>query len=123
MKVMRVCKHHRVCLYTAYSFVNSLWFPVALAVIVGVSAYDTYLIIKFARCLIELEENPIGKWLIEINNGDVSVFVRSKIAGTILVASILLLMKRFQSRIVFPVTTSIASWQVGLLWYLTNADF
>ncbi|MBL8817394.1 MAG: hypothetical protein JNL58_15310 [Planctomyces sp.] len=106
---------------TLGTLLNSAWFPSAMAVIVGISVYDTWLIIRFARCIVELEENPIGSWLLEINNGDISLFVGSKIVGTILVASILLLMKRLNSRIVFPVTTSIASWQVGLLFYLTHA--
>lgn len=96
-----------------------LWFPVALLVIGLVSLYDTFLIVKYSESLWLMEENPVGRWLLEINDQDVSVFVRIKLAGTLLVMSTLVLMYRCGSRLLFPVSTSVASWQVGLFMYLT----
>lgn len=96
-----------------------LWFPLALVIITAVSLYDTYLIVKFSENLWTMEENPIGRWLLEINAHDVGVFVRFKLAGTCLVLAILTLMHQRRSRILFPVSTSVASYQVGLFMYLT----
>jgi hypothetical protein len=41
------------------------------------------------------------------------------LAGTVFVLTTLMAMWIYRSRIVFPVTTSIASYQVGLFFYLT----
>lgn len=96
-----------------------LWFPAALAIIAVVSLYDTYLIIAHGEGLRMMEQNPFGRWLLEVNNYDVGVFVRSKLAGTLIVLSILIAMYRARSRFVFPVSTSVASGQVMLFVYLT----
>ena len=95
------------------------WFPLAMMVIAFVSLFDTYLIWHFEEEMLSMEENPIGYWLLEIDNGRIGIFVRTKLAGTICVLSTLLMMWRLRSRIVFPVTTSVASYQVGLFFYLT----
>lgn len=96
-----------------------LWFPVALVIITAVSLYDTWLIIKYSEGLWSMEENPIGRWLLEINAHDVGVFVRMKLAGTLLVLTTLVMMYRRSSRLLFPVSTSLASWQIMLFMYLT----
>ncbi len=95
------------------------WFTLAMLVIAFVSLFDTYLIWHFESEILTMEQNPIGYWLLEIDNGGIGIFVRTKLAGTICVLSTLVLMWRLRSRIVFPVTTSVASYQVGLFFYLT----
>lgn len=95
------------------------WFPLAMMVIGFVSLFDTYLIWHFEEEMLSMEENPIGYWLLEMDNGGIGIFVRTKLAGTVCVLSTLVLMWRLRSRIVFPVTTSVASYQVGLFFYLT----
>ena len=95
------------------------WFLLSMLVIGSVSLFDTYLIWHFESEILSMEENPIGYWLLEMDNGSIGIFVRTKLAGTICVLSTLLMMWRLRSRIVFPVTTSVASYQVGLFFYLT----
>lgn len=95
------------------------WFTLSMMIIAFVSLFDTYLIWHFESEMLSMEENPIGYWLLEMDNGRIGIFVRTKLAGTICVLSTLLLMWRLRSRIVFPVTTSVASYQVGLFFYLT----
>jgi hypothetical protein len=97
------------------------WFPVALAVISAVSLFDTFLIVHFSDVILSTEENPIGVWLLQAGNGSIWLFVRFKMAGTIVVLSTLCGMWLCRSRLVFPVTTSVASYQVGLFMYLMAA--
>lgn len=97
------------------------WFPAAIAVIAAVSLYDTFLIIQYSEVIGSTEENPIGTWLLKAGNGSIWVFVRCKVAGTIVVLSSLLAMWLYRSRLLFPVTTSVASYQAGLFMYLTVA--
>ena len=96
-----------------------LWFPFLMVVITAVSVYDTYLVIRFSDWIIDLEENPIGQWLLQQGDGSVGVFVRTKLAGTLIVLSTLTGMWLCCSRILFPVAASVAMYQTGLLVYLT----
>jgi hypothetical protein len=103
------------------SWLRRNWFPLAISVIAAVSLYDTFLIVRFSEVIVTTEENPIGKWLLKVGDGSVGIFVRIKLAGTIVVLSSLLGMWLCRSRMVFPVTTSVASYQAGLFMYLTVA--
>jgi len=64
-------------------------FAAQYMVIGGIGAYDTYLSIKYRDSLYESELNPIGRWLIEQDQGDVALFMGIKMAGTILALGIL----------------------------------
>jgi len=77
------------------------------------------LIVIFQDHIYWSEENPIGVWLLRAGNREIGVFVRTKLAGTIIVLSILSWMRIYRSRKALPVTTSIAAYQTGLFTYLT----
>ena len=94
------------------------WFPACWSFIGMVSAFDTYLIDRFGDVLVTLEENPVGMFLINLNGGNVSVFIRLKLAGTVLVMSVLAGLYFYHRRWSFPVTASVAAFQFGLLFYL-----
>ncbi|MCA9047629.1 MAG: hypothetical protein KDA89_02810 [Planctomycetaceae bacterium] len=100
---------------------ESLCFGVMLTLILSVSAYDTMLIVQYRDWIGHLEENPIGRWLISLDSGNINLFVRSKLAGTLVVAVTLITLKRRRSTKTMPVTTSLAAYQTGLLTYLTLA--
>lgn len=100
---------------------NTHWFPLLLAVIAAVSLYDTFLIVYFSDTIFEMEQNPLGSWLLRLGHGEVGLFVRAKLAGTVTVVAILLAMHRCRSRKTMPVTTSLAAYQTGLFTYLTLA--
>lgn len=102
-------------------FLRSYWFTLLCAFILGVSLYDTFLIVHFREFIGQTEKNPVGRWLINIANGDIGVFVRVKLAGTLIVMTTLATLYRRRSRKTLPVTTSIAGYQSGLLVYLTFA--
>jgi hypothetical protein len=101
--------------------VRKLWFQILAVLIVCVSLYDTYLIVLFSHSIRHQEKNPIGCWLIDVAAGDVGVFVRAKLAGTLIVMTTLVMMRRCRSPRTVPVTTSVAAYQVGLFTYLTFA--
>ena len=54
-----------------------------------ISAVDVYYAIKFQKTLESMEENPIGLHLIELSNGDISLFMGLKVSGTVLVLGFL----------------------------------
>lgn len=101
--------------------IKNYWFPLLVTFIASVSIYDTFLIVRFSESIGVMEQNPIGQWLLALDNGEVSVFVRAKLAGTLCVVAILTAMYRCHSRRTVPVTTSIAAYQTALLSYLTFA--
>lgn len=97
--------------------IKSFWF--LFAIILLVSVYDTWLTIRFEECMMQHEQNPIGRYLIKIEGGDVGLFVRFKAAGTIFVLTVLGILYRIRSRKYLPVTGSVAAWQTLLFVYLT----
>ncbi|MEZ6127125.1 MAG: hypothetical protein R3C59_00420 [Planctomycetaceae bacterium] len=99
--------------------IQTAWFPILLTLIAMVSLYDTFLIVIFQEDIYWTEENPLGIWLLRAGGGNVGVFVRTKLAGTVIVLSSLTWMRIHRSRKAFPVTTSIAAYQTGLFTYLT----
>ena len=52
------------------------------AVIVLVSAIDVFWAIKVRDNLIEL--NPMGRWLMSLDSGDVALFMACKLVGTVM---------------------------------------
>ncbi len=100
---------------------RTLWFPVLCSIIVGVSMYDTAMIVKYADCISDLEENPIGCWLLDVANGEIGLFVRAKLAGTITVLTVLIFLWKRRSQKTLPVTASLAVYQMGLLAYIMFA--
>lgn len=103
------------------SVIRPHWFPLLCALIALVSLYDTFLIVQYSWSINLLEENPVGRWLLNVADGEVGVFVRVKLAGTVIVLTILAVLKKLRSRKAFPVTTSVAAWQAGLFTYLVLA--
>jgi hypothetical protein len=96
-----------------------LWFPILLVLIGAVSVYDTWLIIRFSDWITDMEVNPVGRWLLGLGDGGVEIFVRAKVAGTLIVLSALTGLWLYRSRLTFLVTTSVASCQLLLFVYLT----
>lgn len=90
-------------------------------VIGAVAAYDTYLTVQFQETIHLLEQNPVGRWLIRINDGSVALFVGAKFVGTILVLGAIPLLYLKQPGLGVTVAAGVAVCQVVLLFYLTIA--
>jgi hypothetical protein len=98
------------------------WFIALWAFIALVAAIDAYLTYRFKDMMSQLEENRVGQALIELGYGKVSIFMNVKIAGTVVVLSVLVALYRYRRRWSVPVTVAIAAFQLGLLGYLTLSE-
>lgn len=108
---------------TAVSCIPNLsrrrWFITATLFIGAVSLYDAWLVVHFSEYITYMEQNPVGRWLLRVNAGDVGVLVRVKLAGTMLVLVALTLLEMKWQTASRPVTASLSAFQAGLLYYLT----
>lgn len=101
----------------------SSWSPVFVAVLVfvaGVSAYDGYLVVRTGPLIREFEKNPVGIYLINCDDGNPSVFLRVKAAGTLVTLTGLCLLQRHSKRLAGPVELALVVFQGGLLFFLEN---
>ena len=87
-----------------------------------ISAVDVYYAIKFQKTLESMEENPIGLYLIELSNGDISLFMGLKVSGTVLVLGFLqnyFYLSDCKKKIV-KITFGVTLFQLWLLYYMSN---
>lgn len=102
--------------------------PIYLFIIAAVSIYDMLLTIRYADTLKSLEQNPLGRWMMrldEIEHGispDLTLFLSVKSIGTLLVMLALLALVRYRARLGHPVGLGVAMCQLVLLWYLTLGE-
>lgn len=91
-----------------------------LCLFVGlVSVHDAMLIVFNHEIIYEVEQNPVGRWLMEAQDGEIWLFVIVKLAGTAVVCAVLISLYRFRPRFALIVAVAIAGFQAGLLYYLT----
>jgi hypothetical protein len=64
------------------------------------------------------EQNPIGRYILELDKGDVSLFIVLKIIGTYCVVSILYAFRHYNIGRTYVVAASVAIAQLILLIYL-----
>ena len=92
--------------------------------ICGVATYDTYLTLKYAEYLDVYEQNPIGRWLLQLDSGPINelqqtaAFVAAKFAGTTLVLLVLQGLCAWRNRTALMVAVPVALFQLGLAYYL-----
>ena len=98
-----------------------------LMIVTVVAIYDIVLTISYAASLQFMERNPICRWLMGLHNlspwfgetPDLSCFLAMKILGTMIVLTTMYLLMRWRSRIGYPVSIGVSSFQVMLAIYLT----
>ena len=64
------------------------------------------------------EQNPIGRYILELDKGDVSLFIVLKIIGTYVVISILYAFWHYNIGYIYVIAASVAIAQLILLMYL-----
>jgi hypothetical protein len=84
-----------------------------------VSLYDAALVVRFSDTIWEMEQNPIGRYLIAINGGDVSLFVGIKLLGTCVVLLTLVGIYLVSRRLAYPIASGVSLFQAALSCYLT----
>jgi hypothetical protein len=100
---------------------QSAWAPFftgALLFVGAVSFYDGYLVVRTGDMIQDFEKNPVGLYLLRIDNGSTSVFLRVKAAGTILVLTALSFLHRHSKRMAIPIAFALSVFQTGLLIFL-----
>ena len=100
------------------AFCQNLIFPGLWLLIGCISAIDTYLTVKFQESLIFQESNPIANLLLDLDHGNPSLLIGSKFLGSTIVMGILTVLYMQNRRIGLMVSSGLACFQVGLLWYL-----
>lgn len=85
----------------------------------AVSIYDAYLGVRYWDSMPTLERNPICLYLIEHSDGDASVFLRVKFAGTVLVLTLMGFFYVCSPKLAQRIAWGVSSFQFGLLLYLT----
>jgi len=86
--------------------------------IVVVSAIDGYLVFRHRYEMLDFEKNPLGLWLIQLNEGNVWYFLVAKLVGTIVVCGTLLTVSHFNKRLGFTLTITVAIIQLGVVLIL-----
>ena len=89
--------------------------------ILAVSVHDGYLVLLNRQTIAQDEQNPLGRWLIEADGGDVRFLLLFKLIGTITVATVLLVVFSKHPLQAWIVCAVIALAQACLLVYLTYA--
>ncbi len=99
------------------------WAPIFTSVLVfvgAVSLYDGYLVVRTGEEIMDFEKNPVGLYLLRIDNGSPDVFLRVKAAGTILALTSLSFLHRRSKRLASPIAFALCAFQTGLLIFLEN---
>jgi len=97
---------------------QNLIFPGLWLLIGLVSAIDTYLTVKFRESLVFMESNPIANFLLHLDQGDGSLLIGFKFLGSTLTLGILTALYLQNRRRGLMVSSGLACFQVGLLFYL-----
>ncbi|MEZ6136960.1 MAG: hypothetical protein R3C53_18855 [Pirellulaceae bacterium] len=104
---------------------HSPWVLVLCKIAIGlVSAYDVFLTVKYYESLPTMELNPIGRWLMQLENGpdcqlnQIAGFVAAKFAGNFIVIGVIELLVTWRKSVATLVAIAMAIFQLGLLYIL-----
>jgi hypothetical protein len=89
--------------------------------VAAVSVHDAVLVILHHNVIGHVEQNPIGKWLIAAQQGDVWLFIFLKLCGTAVVCAILVTLYRWRRRLAWAAMVGLIGFQFFLLLYLIVA--
>lgn len=108
-RVFRLAKQRR----------SELVFAACCLLVVAVSVHDAMLVFLNADIIGEVERNPVGRWLIDLQGGEIWLFMAMKLVGTAVVCTVLVTLYELRARLALVVGGGVASCQLVLLWYLT----
>ena len=87
--------------------------------VIFVSVFDSLLTIQLEEQMMISELNPVGRALLYLDSGEVGYLIAAKGLGTILAASIVLVLFWRRPKLGLAVVTGLAAFQLGLLLFLT----
>ena len=97
---------------------RKIYFAVMWLAIGLISAIDLYWAIKNQDLMLEMEENPIGRWLLLKDDGDVALFMGIKMAGTTLALGFRKFLYHYQRLFAWISIITLTILQFYLLHYL-----
>ena len=107
------------------SLVCNRWTLLVCKLLIGVvSAYDIYLTIKYVEYLGDYELNPVGRWLMGLDNGpscelkQVAGFITAKFVGNFLVLCVIELVASWRHHLATAVAAPVVVFQMWLLYFL-----
>ena len=103
--------------------IRNIAFHFACFVIVLISSIDIYWLSKNRYLIHEYELNPIGQYLLGLDNGDVSLFILCKTLGTYIVITILYILFHYHKRYAIASIIILSIIQIILLFYLSAAPW
>jgi hypothetical protein len=98
---------------------NEALFAACCLFVMAVSVHDAMLVILNDVVICDVEHNPIGRWLIELQDGEVWLFVLVKLVGTSVACAALVTLYRVRADLALAVSKGVALFQAVLLCYLT----
>lgn len=90
--------------------------------ICAVSSIDLYWSVVLGEELIEVEQNPLGSFLIRVDNDRVALFMATKSFGTSLVVGLLVFLYFFRKRTAWCVIIPLSIFQLCLLLYMYSGN-
>lgn len=123
-RVTRHCRSRRKGWFTRrppLGFLRRLpfWFGLLLGWVALVSVHDATLIVANRGVIGQVEENPVGVWLLQSQKGQVWLFVAVKLLATSVVTTAVVALFRFRRDLGLAVVTGLAIFQSSLFAYLT----
>src|SRR5262249_38696571 len=103
---------------TCATYCRQLVFPGLWMFIGLVSAFDTYLTVKFQEYLKFHEVNPLAVMLLRLDGWDPALLIGFKFLGSIAALGFLAALHLYNRRLGLMVTSGLASFQLWLLGYL-----
>lgn len=103
---------------------HRLTVPICSLCIGLISAYDSYLTIKYFASLKALELNPVGRWMMGLDSGPIdgvshiALFLGCKFAGTVIVLFVLQMIWFWRRRWSGVIALKVALFQLALLLML-----
>lgn len=100
---------------------QQLLFGACCLIVAIVSVHDAFLVVLNDDVIAQFEQNPLGRWLLDLQGGDIWLFVLVKLMGTAVVCATLIVLYRIRRQIAMSVAIVLAAFQLALLGYLTFA--
>ena len=97
---------------------HKVYFAVMWLAIGLISAIDLYWAVKNQQTMLYNEENPIGRYLIGLDDGSVALFMGIKMAGTILALGFLIFLYHHRRLYAWLSIIFLTAAQFLLLYYL-----
>jgi hypothetical protein len=99
---------------------QTMWLWMLLVFVAAVSVHDAALVVLNHEVILHYEQNPVGRWLIEANGGEVWMFAAVKLFCTALVCCLVVRVHEWHGHHGLAVAGGLAGFQALLLIYLCS---